>query len=119
MALCLKVRAEIEHLLDDDGDMAEMYLTDKFLRQQLEGRLPPDSPDTFYDPITPTQDDAVTPSDDPESPHAYLEEPSAPHQADLDSDPNVSSRSADYSELTTFVFEYLQCISGLLLQHVF
>ncbi|PWA52238.1 magnesium transporter MRS2-D [Artemisia annua] len=30
-----KVRDELEHLLDDDGDMAEMYLTDK-LMQQLE-----------------------------------------------------------------------------------
>ncbi|KAI3454580.1 hypothetical protein Pfo_011243 [Paulownia fortunei] len=31
-----KVRDEIEHLLDDDEDMAEMYLTDKFEQQQLE-----------------------------------------------------------------------------------
>ncbi|KAL2634720.1 hypothetical protein R1flu_006199 [Riccia fluitans] len=31
-----KVRDEIEKLLDDDGDMAEMYLTDKLLRNQLE-----------------------------------------------------------------------------------
>lgn len=30
----LKVRDEIEQLLDDDGDMAEMYLTEKMLRQQ-------------------------------------------------------------------------------------
>ncbi|KAG8376788.1 hypothetical protein BUALT_Bualt09G0100400 [Buddleja alternifolia] len=30
-----KVRDELEHLLDDDDDMAEMYLTDK-LREQLE-----------------------------------------------------------------------------------
>ncbi|KAL5788043.1 hypothetical protein ACOSP7_004992 [Xanthoceras sorbifolium] len=30
-----KVRDELEHLLDDDEDMAEMYLTEKFL-QQLE-----------------------------------------------------------------------------------
>ncbi|KAK6151914.1 hypothetical protein DH2020_014549 [Rehmannia glutinosa] len=29
-----KVRDELEHLLDDDGDMAEMYLTDKFEQQQ-------------------------------------------------------------------------------------
>ncbi|XP_024541338.1 magnesium transporter MRS2-3 [Selaginella moellendorffii] len=32
-----KVRDEIEQLLDDDGDMAEMYLTDKLSRQQLDG----------------------------------------------------------------------------------
>ncbi|XP_031132116.1 magnesium transporter MRS2-3-like [Ipomoea triloba] len=31
-----KVRDELEHLLDDDDDMAEMYLTEKLL-QQLEG----------------------------------------------------------------------------------
>ena len=30
-----QVRDELEHLLDDDEDMAEMYLTDK-LQQQLE-----------------------------------------------------------------------------------
>ncbi|GMN37922.1 hypothetical protein TIFTF001_007207 [Ficus carica] len=31
-----KVRDELEHLLDDDEDMAEMYLTDKLVLQQLE-----------------------------------------------------------------------------------
>ncbi|KAL0440817.1 UNVERIFIED_CONTAM: Magnesium transporter MRS2-3 [Sesamum radiatum] len=31
-----EVRDELEHLLDDDDDMAEMYLTDKFELQQLE-----------------------------------------------------------------------------------
>ncbi|KAF7840720.1 magnesium transporter MRS2-3 [Senna tora] len=31
-----KVRDELEHLLDDDDDMAEMYLTDKLIQQQLE-----------------------------------------------------------------------------------
>lgn len=31
-----KVRDELEHLLDDDEDMAEMYLTDKILQQQFE-----------------------------------------------------------------------------------
>ena len=31
----LQVRDELEQLLDDDGDMAEMYLTDK-LEQQLD-----------------------------------------------------------------------------------
>ena len=30
------MRDELEHLLDDDMDMAEMYLTDKLNRQQLE-----------------------------------------------------------------------------------
>ncbi|KAL6012948.1 Magnesium transporter MRS2-3 [Asimina triloba] len=32
-----KVRDELEHLLDDDEDMAEMYLTDKLLQQRLDG----------------------------------------------------------------------------------
>ncbi|KAJ7547805.1 hypothetical protein O6H91_08G105100 [Diphasiastrum complanatum] len=36
-----KVRDEIEQLLDDDEDMAEMYLSDKMRRQQLEGTLSP------------------------------------------------------------------------------
>ncbi|PIA29408.1 hypothetical protein AQUCO_06000051v1 [Aquilegia coerulea] len=31
-----KVRDELEHLLDDDDDMAEMYLTDKMLLQRLD-----------------------------------------------------------------------------------
>jgi len=31
-----KVRDELEHLLDDDEDMAEMYLTEKLAQQQLE-----------------------------------------------------------------------------------
>ncbi|KAJ4965499.1 hypothetical protein NE237_017348 [Protea cynaroides] len=32
-----KVRDELEHLLDDDEDMAEMYLTDKMMQQHLDG----------------------------------------------------------------------------------
>ncbi|XP_058080357.1 magnesium transporter MRS2-3 isoform X2 [Magnolia sinica] len=32
-----KVRDELEHLLDDDDDMAEMYLTEKLLQQPLDG----------------------------------------------------------------------------------
>ncbi|CAK9213432.1 unnamed protein product [Sphagnum jensenii] len=43
-----KVRDEIEQLLDDDGDMAEMYLTDKLLRQQLDEPLSPNSSDTCF-----------------------------------------------------------------------
>ncbi|XP_057488882.1 magnesium transporter MRS2-3-like [Actinidia eriantha] len=31
-----KVRDELEHLLDDDEDMAEMYLTDKMVQQHLD-----------------------------------------------------------------------------------
>ncbi|KAL6007646.1 hypothetical protein ACLOJK_033146 [Asimina triloba] len=31
-----KLRDELEHLLDDDMDMAEMYLTDKIVQQELE-----------------------------------------------------------------------------------
>lgn len=31
-----KVRDELEHLLDDDEDMAEMYLTEKLIQQQLD-----------------------------------------------------------------------------------
>ncbi|KAK4750824.1 hypothetical protein SAY87_004306 [Trapa incisa] len=32
-----KVRDELEHLLDDDNDMAEMYLTEKLLARSLDG----------------------------------------------------------------------------------
>ncbi|KAM3004346.1 hypothetical protein FF2_034606 [Malus domestica] len=35
-----KVRDELEHLLDDDEDMAEMYLTDKLVQQHLENSGP-------------------------------------------------------------------------------
>ncbi|XP_022735117.1 magnesium transporter MRS2-5-like isoform X2 [Durio zibethinus] len=38
MSLDAKVRDELEHLMDDDGDMAEMYLTEKKLRS--EGNTP-------------------------------------------------------------------------------
>ena len=31
-----QVRDELEHLLDDDEDMAELYLTEKLLQQNLE-----------------------------------------------------------------------------------
>lgn len=31
----LQVRDELEHLLDDDMDMAEMYLSEKLARQQV------------------------------------------------------------------------------------
>lgn len=30
------MRDELEHLLDDDEDMAEMYLTEKLVQQQLD-----------------------------------------------------------------------------------
>ncbi|XP_021756740.1 magnesium transporter MRS2-5-like [Chenopodium quinoa] len=36
-----KVRDEIEHLMDDDGDMAEMYLTEK--KEKMEGYMSNDS----------------------------------------------------------------------------
>ncbi|KAH9295971.1 hypothetical protein KI387_039559 [Taxus chinensis] len=35
-----KVRDELEHLLDDDEDMVEMYLTDKLMQQHLDGTSP-------------------------------------------------------------------------------
>ena len=44
----MKVRDEVEHLLDDDGDMAEMYLTDKLLQNQLEGSLASKSFDIHF-----------------------------------------------------------------------
>jgi hypothetical protein len=32
----VQVRDELEHLLDDDEDMVELYLTEKLVQQQLE-----------------------------------------------------------------------------------
>lgn len=49
----LKVRDEIEQLLDDDGDMAEMYLTDKLLAQQ-EDSVSPSSPDHGFGSVSPS-----------------------------------------------------------------
>lgn len=39
------MRDEIEQLLDDDRDMAEMYLSEKLLRQELEGPFSPNFSD--------------------------------------------------------------------------
>jgi hypothetical protein len=36
MLIDLQVRDELEHLLDDDDDMAEMYLTEKLVQKHLE-----------------------------------------------------------------------------------
>lgn len=49
----MKVRDEIEQLLDDDGDMAEMYLTDKLLQQQ-EVSVSPSSSSQAFGPVSPT-----------------------------------------------------------------
>lgn len=51
----MKVRDEIEQLLDDDGDMAEMYLTDKLLAQQ-EGSVSPTSPGHGFGSVSPSAD---------------------------------------------------------------
>ncbi|KAH9329604.1 hypothetical protein KI387_001712, partial [Taxus chinensis] len=39
----LRVRDELEHLLDDDEDMAEMYLTEKLMQQYPDGASSPSS----------------------------------------------------------------------------
>ncbi|XP_039130982.1 magnesium transporter MRS2-3 isoform X2 [Dioscorea cayenensis subsp. rotundata] len=44
-----KVRDELEHLLDDDDDMAEMYLTDKLMQQNLTDESPNSSPNEQLD----------------------------------------------------------------------
>lgn len=54
-----KVRDELEQLLDDDGDMAEMYLTDKLMGQHLDGhssRMSLDGVDEFASQLEPDQD---------------------------------------------------------------
>lgn len=42
------MRNEFEHLLDDDTDMAQMYLTDKLATLQTEGLVPEDEIDDAY-----------------------------------------------------------------------
>ncbi|XP_022776750.1 magnesium transporter MRS2-5 isoform X2 [Durio zibethinus] len=53
-----KVRDELEHLMDDDGDMAEMYLTEKKLRS--EGNTPSElnAPTSFSDGTRPVSKSA-------------------------------------------------------------
>ncbi|XP_010242791.1 PREDICTED: magnesium transporter MRS2-F-like [Nelumbo nucifera] len=46
-----KVRDELENLLDDDMDMAEMYLTEKIFRQQSEEIVSKDELDKDIDPL--------------------------------------------------------------------
>ena len=57
----LQVRDELEHLLDDDEDMAEMYLTDKLVQQQLESSsassINDDEDDMDNQPLQPDIDD--------------------------------------------------------------
>ncbi|XP_050108891.1 magnesium transporter MRS2-3-like [Malus sylvestris] len=60
-----KVRDELEHLLDDDEDMAEMYLTDKLVQQHLENSstsslgerddMDPEAPGSNMDDRGPTE----------------------------------------------------------------
>ncbi|KAM2989315.1 hypothetical protein FF2_003310 [Malus domestica] len=60
-----KVRDELEHLLDDDEDMAEMYLTDKLVQQHLENSstsslgerddMDPEAPGSDMDDRGPTE----------------------------------------------------------------
>ncbi|KAG6571913.1 Magnesium transporter MRS2-3, partial [Cucurbita argyrosperma subsp. sororia] len=56
-----KMRDELEHLLDDDEDMAEMYLTEKMVQQQLENSS------TSSIPERDEMDDAVQQSGNNES----------------------------------------------------
>ncbi|KAL5555084.1 hypothetical protein UlMin_037320 [Ulmus minor] len=39
-----KVRDELEHLLDDDNDMAEMYLTEKYIARYMDQTFPREDP---------------------------------------------------------------------------
>ncbi|KAK8474758.1 hypothetical protein V6N11_011488 [Hibiscus sabdariffa] len=43
-----KVRDELEHLMDDDGDMAEMYLTEKKLRSEGNTPTEPNVQNSFF-----------------------------------------------------------------------
>ncbi|XP_024959809.1 magnesium transporter MRS2-3-like [Cynara cardunculus var. scolymus] len=61
-----KVRDELEHLLDDDGDMAEMYLTDK-LEQRLDNASMPsfDEQDAMDEQLLQPETDYRVPVDGP------------------------------------------------------
>eukprot|EP00249_Psilotum_nudum_P011944 c23481_g1_i1 orf=444-1946(-) len=59
-----KVRDELEQLLDDDGDMAEMYLTDKLLSQQSDGPPSPSSADGSDESANHRESDQVDSDED-------------------------------------------------------
>ena len=50
------MRDELEHLLDDDMDMTEMYLTDKLVSRHVEEMEPKDD-DLMEDDIIVLEDD--------------------------------------------------------------
>lgn len=52
-----KVRDELENLLDDDMDMAEMYLTEKLVHQQAEGMASPEEIDNDASDLDDESDD--------------------------------------------------------------
>ncbi|KAI4310833.1 hypothetical protein MLD38_035785 [Melastoma candidum] len=94
---CLEseVRNELEHLLDDDNDMAEMYLTEKFLARSLETTSLKD------------HESADVPEEDVER----LEDPSPSEAFDFDM---LTSSKPNVEELEMLLEAYFAQIDGIL-----
>ncbi|KAI4310834.1 hypothetical protein MLD38_035785 [Melastoma candidum] len=90
-----KVRNELEHLLDDDNDMAEMYLTEKFLARSLETTSLKD------------HESADVPEEDVER----LEDPSPSEAFDFDM---LTSSKPNVEELEMLLEAYFAQIDGIL-----
>lgn len=78
-----KIRNEIENLLEDDGDMAEMYLTSKLLQDEKEKPSSSSSSisgedDEFHEPDKEERnrkgDDEITPDESSSSPRSSLDD---------------------------------------------
>lgn len=78
-----KIRNEIEQLLEDDGDMAEMYLTSKLLQDEKEKPSSSSSSiagedDEFHEPDKEERnrkgDDEITPDESSSSPRSSLDD---------------------------------------------
>ncbi|KAK3420223.1 hypothetical protein EUGRSUZ_G01040, partial [Eucalyptus grandis] len=69
-----KIRNEIEQLLEDDGDMAEMYLTSKLLQDEKEKPSSSSSSIAGEDDENRKGDDEITPDESSSSPRSSLDD---------------------------------------------
>ncbi|KAM1043705.1 hypothetical protein ACFX13_035696 [Malus domestica] len=104
-----KVRDELEHLLDDDEDMAEMYLTDKLVQQHLENSGPTEiSMETGGDPLNFDGD----PQNSDNHRHQYLRRDS--HVTTTSSTHSAMGKVLDVEELEMLLEAYFVQIDGTL-----
>lgn len=114
-----KVRDELEHLLDDDEDMAEMYLTDKLMQQHLDGSSVSslNDRDGIDDSVLRSDADAKSYEAD-DSPDHLLATPNTlngdSHRTNTTSSHSSSSKHLDVEELEMLLEAYFVQIDGTL-----